>query len=116
QCYVSALMCEEIEILGRPTLWRMDDLALGEGQAQGPVAILASGGDDPMVGHARFGLDGLRNCEKSKQVRVVGGDVLGLLGMVTTFFMLISVSLSWTAIDQAAAITSAHGFAMADPS
>jgi hypothetical protein len=52
QCYVSALVCKEVEILGRPALWRMDDFALGEGQAK--EAIFAAGIYDSMVGHARF--------------------------------------------------------------
>jgi hypothetical protein len=46
----------------------MDDFALGEGQAK--EAIFAAGIDDSMVGHARFGLDDLRNGEKGKLVHL----------------------------------------------
>jgi hypothetical protein len=41
---------------------------LGEGQAK--EAIFATGIDDSMVGHARFGLDDLSNREKSKLVHL----------------------------------------------
>ena len=57
-----------LSLLGRPALWRMDDLALGEGQAK--EAIFAAGIDDSMVGHARFGLDDLSNREKGKLVHL----------------------------------------------
>jgi hypothetical protein len=46
----------------------MDDLALWEGQAKNHAAIFAPRVDDPMVGHARFGFDGLSNREKCKLV------------------------------------------------
>ena len=54
-----------LSLLGRPALWRMDDLALGEGQAK--EAIFAAGID---VGHAPFGLDDLSNLEKGKLVHL----------------------------------------------
>ena len=57
-----------LSLLGRPALWRMDDLALREGQAK--EAIFAAGIDDSMVGHARFGLDDLSNLEKVNLVHL----------------------------------------------
>jgi hypothetical protein len=48
----------------------MDDLALGEGQAKGHVAIFAARTDDAMVGHTCFGLDRLTNRKKSELVHL----------------------------------------------
>src|SRR5262249_12515593 len=44
---------------------------LREGQAKNHAAIFVPRVDDPMVGHARFGFDGLSNREKCKLVHPV---------------------------------------------